>query len=181
MSRLLWGKRKGYEDAHLDAGYLTVPISKRHIQRYTCKVCPFLCILSFNKASKSYKENGRNGPAPFEGFCASALMHQAGVHLGRGSQGLGKGSEKSREGAEAAGEEKQPMLLTGQTDSPFSKSAAHNMPSCTETVWSLLSGGFKIFSQNELAKMPTSASCSVLGVGRSSAGEGRGVQMWGGP
>lgn len=60
------------------------------------------------------------------------------MHLGRGSQGLGKGSEKSREGAEAAGEEKQPMLLTGQTDSPFSKSAAHNMPSCTETGHSFL-------------------------------------------
>lgn len=108
-------------------------------------------------------------------------MHQAGVGLGRGSHGLGKGSEKTGEGTEAAGEEKQPVSLTRQTDFPARKSAAHNMPSCIAIVWLIVSGGFKIDSQNELSKKPTCASCSVLGVGRSSAGEGRGVQMWGGP
>ena len=108
-------------------------------------------------------------------------MHRSGVGLGRGSQGLGKGSEKTGEGTEAAGEEKQPVSLTRQTDFSVRESAAHNMPSFIAIVWLLVSGSFKIDSQNELSKKPTSASCSVLGVGRNSAGKGRGVQMWGGP
>lgn len=69
---------------------------KKHIQQYTCKVCPFLCMLSFNKAPKSYKETGWDRPVPFGGFCASALMLQDGVGPGRGSQGLGQGSEKTQ-------------------------------------------------------------------------------------
>lgn len=75
-------------------------------------------------------------------------MHQAGVHLGRGSQGLGKGKlrEVQESGQKLQERRSSPCYLLGrQNFSAFSKSAAHNMLSCIETVWWLLSGGFKIF------------------------------------
>lgn len=103
-------------------------ISKDISNDTICKVCLFYVFYPSTKLLKVIKKMEGMDQHPLRASVPS-LMHQAGVHLGRGSSGLGKGSEKSREWAEAAGEE-QPMLLTGQTDSPFSKSAAHNMPSC---------------------------------------------------
>ena len=55
-------------------------------------------MLSFNKPSKSYKENRRNGPAPFEGFCASAQIHHAGLGQEEEVRDWGRAHREQRRG-----------------------------------------------------------------------------------